>query len=308
MSFWRTRILLIGATIIMVTGCCTGTGNSRTSAAQGPAPQSEPQQATVVAVDYRYAEAPTELQAGVIHMRFENHGTVDHEMALTAIGDTSFDEWTKWLGGGNGLGVPVPEYVGRFAVPSAFLGLKPSRSAESTFILTPGRYVMWCSYTRVAKGDKEAAHYQLGMLRELIIEGGEAEPELPEADGTITATDYALDVDVEAGDRTINFINEGPAQAHWSTVEVYPKGVDAAEGEEAIRAQLQPGPTPKGFPRPRGLGFSGIFSEGLGGTFELFRGELRAGRTYLFACYMTDRDGRHPHANAYDMYTIVALE
>jgi hypothetical protein len=307
MSLWRARLLLISATI-MVTSACTGDSGGPTSAAQGTAPSSEPQQATVVAVDYRYADAPTELRAGVINMRFENHGTVDHEMALTDIGDTSFDEWTKWLGGGNGLGAPVPEYVDRFAVPSAFLGLKPDRSAESTFILTPGRYVMWCSYTQVAKGDEEAAHYQLGMIRELIVTDGVAEPELPEADGTITATDYALDVDVDAGDRTINFINEGPVQAHWSTVEEYPEGVDAAEAEEAFRAQLEPGPTPKGFPEPRGLGFSGIFSEGLGGTFELSRGELEAGRTYVFACYMTDRDGRHQHAKAYDMYRIVTLE
>jgi hypothetical protein len=146
------------------------------------------------------------------------------------------------------------------------------------------------------------------MLRELIVAGGETEPVLPEADGTITARDYAFDLDLQAGDRTINFVNEGPDQMHYSTIGVYPKGIEAAEAEAAFKAVLQPGRPPEGLPSVRALGFSGIFSEGLGGRFELDTGTFRSGRTYLFACYATDRDSGRTHARAYNMYSIVTIE
>jgi len=309
MSLWRARLLVIGVTIFLVTSACTGDGGGPTSAAQGTTPSSEPQPATVVAVDYEYTEAPAELQGGTITMRFENHGTVAHELALSGIGDTSLERFADDLGGGNGLeGDPLPDYLDQIAVPTSFLTVHPGDAAEATFTLTEGRYAMWCSYTKVAKGDQPAAHYQLGMMRELIVSDGIAEPALPEADGTITATDYALDVDIEAGDRTINFINEGPDQFHVSTVEVYPEGVDAEEAEEAFRTQLQPGPSPDGVPGAHGLGFSGIFSEGLGGTFELYDGTFESGRTYLFECFVSDRQGGKSHTKAYSMYRIVTIE
>jgi uncharacterized cupredoxin-like copper-binding protein len=295
--------MVLGVVALMIGGC-----DSNGAAPEPPSNGSEPDDVTIVAVDYEYAEAPAQLEAGVINLNFENHGTVAHEIALVGIGDTPLDEWTKWLGGGEGLeGKPFPDYLDQVAVPP-FVGVEAGQTGEATFSLTEGRYALFCAYQDVVEGEKQARHYQLGMIRELTVSGGDAAPELPGADGTITATDYAFHVDVKAGDRTVNFVNESPDQVHYSTVGVYPKGIDAAEAEAAIKVQLEPGPAPKGLPQAAGLGFSGIFSEGLSGTFQLYRGEFVSGRTYLFRCSMADREGGKPHDIAYNMYKVVTIE
>jgi hypothetical protein len=289
-----------------MTSACT----SRDKETENPAEVvSEPQDVTITAVDYRYSQAPTQLSGGVIDLTFENQGEVTHEVALTGIGDSTPEQFMEDLGGGNGLdGSAFPEYVDQVAVPDVFA--KAQTTTHATFTLTEGNYALWCAFTDAAKGDETdgAAHYQLGMVQGLTVSGGPAQPVLPEADGTITATDYGLEVDIEAGDETVNFVNQGPDQLHLSTVEMYPKGVDAAEAEEAFRTQLEPGPSPKGVPGATGLGFSGIYSEGLGGTFRLYMGRFVSGRTYLFECYMFDRTGGEPHMKEYGQWAIVTIE
>ena len=263
---------------------------------------SEPQEVTITAVDYRYSQAPTQISGGVIDLTFENEGAVDHEVALTAIGDATLEQYMEWLGGGNGLGGEAfPEYLEQVAVPTF---AQPGTTTHATFTLTEGNYALFCGY----RDTGGAAHYQLGMVQRLTVSGGPMRPTLPEADGTITATDYALDVDIQAGDETVNFVNEGPDQLHMSTVEVYPKGVDAAEAERAFRTQLEPGPLPRDVPRTIGLGFSGFYSEGLGATFRLSQGRFVSGRTYLFQCFLFDRTGGEPHVKKYDQWTVVTIE
>lgn len=290
-------------------GGCQANDIAPTSTGDGRDPRTEPQEVSVVAVDYEYAEAPVELAGGVINLSFENQGTVPHEVALTSIGDTPIDRFVEDLRGGTGLeGDPIPDYVDQVAVPP-FVGVRGGKSAEATFSLTEGRYVMYCAFTDAAVGDKKVPHYELGMIREVTVSGSEAEPQLPEADGSITATDNAFDVDLEAGDRTVNFVNEGPDQVHLTSIEVYPKDIDASEAEGAFKTQLEPGQLPEGVPTvERSLGFSGIFSDGLGARLEFGEGAFVSGRTYLFACWIADREGGEPHAIAYDMYEIVTIE
>ena len=314
MGSMRTRGLVTGAVVVLLAGGCTGESNA--PAIDGTAVEStrqqnhpsEPQDVDIVAVDYAYSEAPEEIAAGVVDLTFENRGTVGHESTFTAIGDTPIQEFVDDLAGRGGLeNSAFPDYIDQVAVPP-YVSIDGGATGHATLTLTPGRYVMWCSITEVAKGDESAPHYQLGMMRELTVTGGDPESELPPADGTVTARDYAFDVDLQAGDRTINFLNEGPDQFHVSTVGVYPRGVDAREAERAFRTQLQPGPPPEGLPAAKGLGFSGIYSEGLGSQFELFRGAFVPGRTYVFACFVSDRGGGKPHQKAYNMYEIVTIE
>jgi len=105
----------------------------------------------------------------------------------------------------------------------------------------------------------------------------------------------------------LTFVNEGPDQIHYTSVEMYPKGVDAVEAESAYAAQLEPEGSPDRVPSPRGVGFSGIFSVGHGSRFQLER-PFESGRTYVFACFAQDREGGEPHAIAYDMYEVVTIE
>ena len=238
-----------------------------------------------------------------------NQGTVRHEVALAGIGETPMDQFVDGLRAGAFQlnGKPSPEYLDQVAVP--IFGLEGGATGRATFTLTAGRYALFCVITDAAKGDEEQPHYEVGMLRDLTVTGGEPEPELPEAEGTITAIDYGFEFDLEAGDRVVNFVNEGPDQIHYTSVEMYPKGIDAVEAEEAYAAQLEPGASPDRVPSPRGIGFSGIFSDGLGSRFQLDQPfQFESGRTYVFACFAQDREGGEPHAIAYDMYEVVTIE
>ena len=137
------------------------------------------------------------------------------------------------------------------------------------------------------------------------VAGGDPIPELGRADGTITAVDYGFDVDLEAGDRVLNFTNDGPNEIHYTAVQPYPKGISAEEAEEAYALQLEG----RGADQPSpgdDIGSTGIYSAGLGSTFRLEQ-ELESGRTYLFACFVQDRDGGEPHAIAYRMYKAVTI-
>jgi hypothetical protein len=314
MGSMRTRCLVTGVVVVLLAGACRGDsapandsiGAGSTSHREDDT--SEPQEVEIVAVDYAYSEAPKEIPAGVVNLTFENRGTVGHESTLTGIGDTPIEQWVEDLGGRTGLeNSAFPDYIDQVAVPP-FVTVSGGDTGHATFILTPGRYALWCSITDLAEGGQGPPHYALGMVREVTVSGGDPEPQLPPADGSITARDYTFDIDLEAGDTSVNFINEGPAQMHVSTVGVYPMGIDADEAERAFETQLEPGPPPQGVPTPKWLGFSGIYSEGLGGQFQLFRGEFGSGRTYVFACFLSDREGGKPHQKAYDMYAILTIE
>jgi plastocyanin len=303
-------LLIILAVVALAASGCGDGGGEPTPAGdggQGQASSGEAQEVAVVGADYEFTDAPAELEGGVIDLSFENQGTVAHEVALAGIGDTPVDQFIQDFGpvleGG-----PFPDYLDQVAVP---IEVEGGASGESTFTVTQGSYVMFCALTGVAEGDKKAPHYELGMIQELTVSGGDAEPQLPEADGAVTATDYAFEADLEAGDNSVNFVNEGPDQVHFASVSLYPEGTDAAAAEQAFKKLLAAeggGPPPEGVPRPEDVGFTGIFSDGLGSSFQLFEGEFESGRTYLFACFISDRAGGAPHAIAYNMYEAVTIE
>jgi uncharacterized cupredoxin-like copper-binding protein len=307
MRSWRTRSLVILAVVALVASGCGNDGGEPAPAGDEGDQQSggQAQAVSVVADDYEFSDAPVELEGGAVDLSFENQGEVSHEFALAGIGDTPVDQFVKEFGpvleGG-----PFPDYLDQVAVP---IELEGGASGGATFTVTEGNYVMFCALTGVVEGEKKAPHYELGMIQELTVSGGDAAPQLPAADGSITATDYAFEADLEAGDTSVNFVNEGPEQVHFASVSAYPEGTDAAEAEEAFKALVQAeGKPPQGLPQSEDVGFSGIYSDGLGGQFQLFQGEFEAGRTYLFSCFIQDRAGGPPHAIAYDMYEAVTIE
>ena len=311
MRLWRLRFLSILAVLCVVAGSCGGDEADPTPAASGSASSAvggAPQDVSIVADDYSYTDAPVELESGVVNLSFDNQGTTAHEVALAGIGDTPIDQFAAEFGpvleGG-----PFPDYIDQVAVP---IQVKGGTSDEVTFTVSEGTYVMFCALTGVAKGEKaeKKPHYDLGMIQSLTISAGGTEPQLPEADGTITASDYTFEADLEAGDTNVNFVNDGPAEIHFASISLYPEGTDATAAEEAFKATLEaaPGsPPPKDVPQPESVGFSGIFSAGLGSSFQL-EGGFESGRTYLFSCFISDRAGGPPHAIANDMYRAVTIE
>ena len=87
-------------------------------------------------------------------------------------------------------------------------------------------------------------------------------------------------------------MNEGPEQIHLTTIEAFPRGMDAAEAERAYEAS--PLGSGRGIPGLEGFGFSGIFSAGLGARLEFEEDTFQSGRVFVLACFLPDREGGNP--------------
>ena len=296
------RCLTLGAATLLLAVGCSGATPRQTPTTDDV---SQPHPVTIVAEDFEYTEAPSEIPAGIVDLTFENRGAVGHEVAMAGIGDTPIDRFVEDLRGGAFQlnGKPQPAYLDQVIVPP---GPAPGETIEATFSMTEGRYAFFCVFNEAPPGEKKIPHYELGMIREVTVVDGDPDPRFGAADGTITAMDYGFDVDLEAGDRVLNFTNDGPNEIHTTTVQVYPKGVSAEEAEAAFTLQLEG--RGADLPSPKDdIGSTGILSAGLGSTFRLEQ-ELRSGRTYLFVCFIQDRGGGEPHAIRYRMYRAVTIE
>lgn len=273
------------------------------------------QDVTITGVDYGFEGAPEVLPGGLINLTFDNEGEVDHEVAFVEIGDTSLEQFLEefeavFEGG------PFPDYAEQVAVP---LENEPGDSTEVSFTIGEGTYAMFCALDGDADAPEPAEgeepepgelHYARGMAQTITVGAPEGSSELPEADGTITAIDYDFEADVKAGDTTINFVNDGPAQVHFASVSILPEGTDAAAAEAAFETliSLEEGAAPpEGTPEPEDVAFSGVFSSGLGAQFTV-PGGFESGRTYLLACFIQDRSGGPPHAIGNKMYKAFTVE
>ncbi len=267
------------------------------------------QQVTVVADDYVFTNAP-EFDAGVIQLTLENNGAVSHEVAFVEIGDTPIADFPAdflpvFEGG------PFPDYADAAMAP---LEVEGGKTGTVTFTLGEGTYALFCALDgdadapAPAEGEEPTAgepHLKRGMIQSFTVGAGDDDAVLPEADGTITANDYTFDVDVVAGDKTINFDNDGPDEIHFAGVNVFPEGTTAAEAEEAFGAMLsaeEGSPLPEDGLQSEDFAFSGVASPGLGVQFSSAEGAFESGRTYIVACFISDRAGGPPHAIGQKMY------
>ena len=110
---------------------------------------------------------------------------------------------------------------------------------------------------------------------------------------------------LKAGENTIVFKNNGPAQWHFADINVFPKGVTVAQAEANIPKLLaSQGPPPAGVVPPEEVGGSQIASPGHGNTFSV---TLEKGRTYVVLCFVSDKKGGPPHAIAHKMYKVFTI-
>jgi plastocyanin len=271
----------------------------------------------VTAVDYGYQGAPEEIAAGAVDLTFTNEGAVSHEFALVEIGDTDLDTFIEDFSPVvSDEGAPFPEYATAVALPAE---IPAGESIQSTFLVEEGTYALFCTLTgdpegtppEEGSGEEELqgeAHWNRGMIQTLEVTEGET-GELPEATSSITAVDYGFEVDVTAGDSAYNFVNDGPDEVHFGGISVFPEGTTPEAAEAAFATLLtSEGPPPEGAVLPEDVGFSGIYSQGLGGTSELFGTTFESGRTYVVACFIQDRAGGPPHAIAYNMFEVFTVE
>jgi hypothetical protein len=102
------------------------------------------------------------------------------------------------------------------------------------------------------------------------------------------------------GTRTLTFRNDGE-QDHSLAVAEFADGIDANAAQAAFGTLLAADadhPPPDDLPTAADVAFAGPLSAGGRATFTV---ELKPNRTYVFACYMSDRGGGPLHAKGKGM-------
>jgi hypothetical protein len=290
---------------------CSGGGKTKAAAKGGgtaasptttPGPPSPG--VTVTAREYAF-DAPSEIEGGVVRLTLKNDGKLKHEAVVVAAGDTPLPQLEHDLAPiVKGDGKPTPAYL-HF---SGGVSLVPGGTSEtSTLSLPAGRYVLVCTLTDVdsldssQESDKppsdsaEQFHFERGMAVPFTVKATNS-ASMPSTDGTVTARDWSFDLpSLAPGDRTLTFHNAG-RQDHSLAVAEFADGVSAAAAKAAFEKLLRADathPPPDGSPTPEDLAFAGPLSAGGRATFSL---ALKPNRSYVFACYMSDRSGGPLHA------------
>jgi len=303
-------------------GGCRGSGGgteraagqratSATAAAATAAP-AEPGAVTLRAHEYGF-DMPAEIEGGVVRLTLHNDGRLKHEAVVVGAGDTPLDrveaDLTPVV---KGEGTPTAPYLhfqgGVSLVP-------PGGEAMSTLTLPPGRYVLVCSLTdadstdaadRPPKAAGQRFHYELGMATPFTVKTANAAA-MPPSDGALVARDYAFDLPPLApGTKTLTFRNDG-RQDHTVAVSEWADGVDAAAAKASFDALLvatPDKPPPDDVVVPDDVAFAGPLSAGGQATFTM---EFKPGRTYVFACYMSDRSGGPLHAGGKGMVAYATI-
>jgi plastocyanin len=301
---WVRGLVAASLLAAVVAGCGDDSDDTSTKTTDGGT-EVKAQDIDVTAVDYAFSKAPTEIDAGLVTMHFQNDGKVDHEAALVEIGDTPLDQFLPTFVPAVTGGGPWPAEAKRVAAP---VETGAGDSATVTFAVTEGTYALLCTLTGDASNpdaeesqetDPATIHFNKGMAQVLEVGPGGA-ADLPKADGTITAHDYTFDVDVSADTSTVNFVNTGSEdQVHFGTISEFPEGTSEADALAAFAGAFssEGGPPPEGAIQPSDddFGFTGVFSKGLGSHLTISK-RFKSGHTYVIACFISDRTGGPPHA------------
>jgi hypothetical protein len=218
-------------------------------------------------------EAPQSIEAGLVEITLMNSGKDGHEAQLIRLdGGHTAEQALKvvtgdsqripdWLGGGGGVG-----------------STKPGETRTATQVLEPGSYAIVDT-----AADKPAS-------AELEVTGQAGEAKLPEAEATVTASEYTFETSgLTAGKNTILFENTGKQLHHLIANPVKPEATPAQvikffETEEKSANPFRGG-------EEAGVGTS-VIDAGASQVVDL---DLKAG-SYAFQCFIPDRAGGPPHA------------
>lgn len=221
-------------------------------------------------------EAPATAETGLAEITLENSakGEADVQLIRTT-GDHSAAETLK----------NVAAVIQGKALPDWFFGgggvpATPSGASQTvTQVLEPGTYYVLNTSALQGPPSPES-------VPTIEVSGEESDAELPEADATVTASEYTFEAEgLKAGKTTIKFENAG-AQPHH--LEAFPilAGRTIEDVEEF--AKTEKGKPPVNFE-------AGIGTEVLeGGTSQLVTLDLKAGN-YALLCFISDRQGGPPH-------------
>ncbi len=257
---------------------------------------------TVTAREYGF-DVPPEIEGGVMRVTLQNSGKLKHEAVIVAAGDTPLDrlkqDLTPIL---LAEGKPTPGYL-HF---QGGVSLVPGGTSEMAFLtLPPGNYAMVCTLTDADSLSDPAGppptkaqqrfHYDLGMATPFTVKKANTAT-MPPTDGTVLARDWAFELPpLVPGFKVLTFRNDGQ-QDHSLAVAEFADDLDETAAKAAFEKLLAADaehPVPDATPVPEDVAFAGPLSAGAQVTFPM---NLKVHRTYVFACYMTDRTGGALHA------------
>jgi hypothetical protein len=239
---------------------------------------------SILATD-KAIEAPKSVEAGLVEITLENNGKDDHEAQLIEVRDGHTAQDALKVITGDEEDAPIPDWL----LGAGGVGTTEAGETETTTqTLAPGTYALIDT-----TGDKPVTDV-------LEVTGEAADGELPGADGTITATEYAFETSgVKAGSNTLRFENAGDELHH-----VVPLAVKADATAESIEQFFK---TEKGPPPFRGR------EEDTDGTAVLDGGQSQVTQLTVpkgnvaFVCFIPDRAGGPPHA-AKGMITVEEIK
>jgi hypothetical protein len=213
-----------------------------------------------------------QTQPGWTTIDFTNTGVEPHEFALFRLDEgKTIDDVQELLSDPAAQQQGPPEWVTIVAgVPTLAAGAESALTQE----LEPGRHVLVC----FLEGPSGRPHFADGMIRELEV-AGEARGDEPDADAELALGEGLEAPEVEAGERTLRFRNDGAEPSSLFLV-AYEPGKTAEDLERWEEAGAK-GPSPAEF---------------LGGAIDVpprssvyYRIDLEQGREYTL---LDDERGR----------------
>jgi plastocyanin len=221
----------------------------------------------------RKVAGPESAEAGTAEITLKNEAKGGNDLQLIRVeGDHSTQEVVDGLGKAS-KGQPFPDW---FFAGGGIGGTRPGDSGTVTQILQPGTY-----YALSTEGRPDAKSVAV-----VEVSGEESDDELPEADATVTASEYKFDADeLPSGAVEIDFENDGVQPHHLLASQLIGDST-AADVERFFK-------TEKGKPPLREENQATAVIEGGEGQTVTFN--LKPGR-YAFYCFISDRQGGPPHA------------
>jgi hypothetical protein len=291
----RRIAVLVVAGALLVVGCGDDDENGSDDGGSETTSGAEGGGSVTVTVSEEGLEVDEEVAGGAVEVAVEGgEDEIDFSQVESGTTEDEFVEGMAALVEGG----PAPEFL------LANAGVSGS-DEPSTILLEPGDYFVW---TESGVGDGLAPEGTPVLYTAPLVVTGEGGGELPETDGTFTASDYEFSVDASEGS-TFSFLNDGPDQLHHAVLFNF-GDLDPSIVEENFAAfAASEGEPPEALAEVDfenlEAGGSGVFSADGAGTFSA---DLAADTTYVVACFISDLDGGAPHAIEHDMWEVFTLD
>lgn len=226
-------------------------------------------------------EVPESVESGLVEIEFTNSGKQEHEAQLLKVEDGHTTEQALRAFDGILQGRPAPDW---FRARGGIGTTAPGRAQKVTQRLEPGSYIFVDS--NEPTGRDVEPFYKQGAVAELTVTGDATDKSLPEADATVTATEYSFSPSgLKSGPNTIEFRNAG-RQWHHLLISRMRSGSTIEDVKTFFRTERGRPPLEEA-----DVAETAVID---GGEAQLTEVDLEPGN-YALLCVIPDRSGGPPH-------------